>query len=101
MSWLWRGGAEPREIPQWAYTYLVTTLKVEPDHLSRLKCVEQVNFEGDIPVNLIRIFDPWALAENTGIKDFASLDRYPELILYEGYMEKESGRIRIARGIAD
>ena len=95
MTYLWQGGAGPRDIPQWAYRYLVTTLKADPDHLTPLKCVEQVNFEGAVLLNLIRVFDPNAVREAGQIKDFASLDQYPDLILYEGYMREGSGKVHI------
>ncbi len=94
MNWLWWGGERPRDVPQWAYTYLVPNLKVDSDRLSQLKCVERVNFEGDTVVTLIRIFDP-IVVKPALIKDFASLDEYPEAIKYEGYMEKKSGRVHI------
>ena len=96
VTWLWLGGEGPKEIPQWAYLYLVTTLNVDPDFLGPLKCVEQMNFEGDRLLNLIRIFDPTPVRETVRIKDFASLDRHPDLILYEGYTEKGSGKVHIA-----
>ena len=96
MSWLWLSKEGPGGMPIWAHMYLVTTLEVANDErLSQLKCVEQLNFEGDVLLNLIRIFDPKTVPEATRIKDFTSLDQHPELILYEGYMEKESGRVHI------
>lgn len=93
MTRLWRGGGEPRDIPQWAYLYLVTTLKVDPDQLSQLKCVEQISFEGNRLVSLIRIFDPKAVPGTAKIEGFTSLDQHPDLIIFEGYKEKESGRV--------
>lgn len=94
MMWLWRGGEGPKGIPDWAYTYLVVVLKVDPDRLSLLKCVEQLDYLEKRPVNLIRIFDPEA-AQRVEIKDFASLDQHPELILYEGYKGIEGEEIEI------
>ena len=100
MTWLWRDGGNPRDIPQWAYRHLVIALKVDPDYLSQLKCVEQVNFDGDVLLNLIRIYDPKAVEKSTQLKDFTSLDQHPELILYEGHMEKRSGRIHIVSRVS-
>lgn len=99
MNRLWVGGEGPRDMPQWAYMHLVTVLKVDPDSLSRLQCVQQVDYQGDVLVNLIRIFDPRLAGETIRIKDFASLDEHPELILYEGYMEKVSGKVHLAPGV--
>jgi hypothetical protein len=46
------------------------------------------------PVALIRIFDPDA-ARSAEIRDFASLDQHPELILYEWHRETQGGEIEI------
>ena len=94
MTWLWHNGEDPRDIPQWAFRHLVVVMKVDPDRLSLLKCVEQMDFLENRPVHLIRIFNPDA-ARGVEIRDFASLDRYSELILYEGYRDTESGEINI------
>ena len=94
MTLLWRGGEGPKAIPQWAYAYLVVSLKADPDRLSLLKCVEQLDYLENRLVTLIRIFDPGA-ARSLEIRDFASLDQRPELILYEGYREMQSGEIEI------
>jgi hypothetical protein len=95
MTLLWKGGEGPRDIPHWAYLYMVTILKVDPDQLSQLKCVEQMGFYGDILVNFIRVFDAEQAKGTTEIRNFASLDHHPNLILYEGYMEKGSERVVI------
>lgn len=94
MKWLWRGGEGPQEMPQWAYRHLVVVLKADPDRVSLLKCTEQIDFLENRPVHVIRIFDP-TRAQQGEIKDFSSLDRYPNLILYEGHMDMESGEITI------
>lgn len=100
MKWLWQGGSDPKDIPQWAYMHLVTVLKVEPELLTNLKCVEQINFDGNVLLNLIRIYDDRAMKEMAiEVEDFTSLDEHPKSILYEGYKEKESERVYIRRGI--
>jgi len=93
MKWLWIGGEEPKDMPQWAYHHLVTALGVDPDLLVKLKCVEQISFFEGSPVIQIRIFDPDLAQEMNKIGDFASLDAYPDLILYEGQLEKKHGKI--------
>ena len=94
MTWLWRNGEDPRDILPWAYVHLVVVMKADPDRLSLLKCVEQIDYLEERPVHLIRIFDP-AAARGVEIRDFSSLDRYPELIVYEGHRDMESGEISI------
>lgn len=97
-TWLWRGGEGPRDITFWAYRHLVTVLGVDPDVSSTLKCVEQMGYVEDSLVQLIRIFAPEGKQQLERIRDFASMDSCPELILFEGYMEKSTGRITIFKG---
>ena len=95
MPWLWQGSEEPKDIPQRVYAYLVITLKVDPDHLRGLKCVQKMNYVGSVLVTLIRIFNPREAQRNGMIIDFASLDQHPEFIVYEGCIEKRSGAMHI------
>lgn len=100
MKWLWSGGKGPRDVPEWAYYYLVRTLNLNPDLFTPLKCVCQLDYiEGKL-VDLIRIYDPAAAVKTTLVKDFASLDEHPKLIMYEGFVEKETGTVRIMAGAA-
>jgi hypothetical protein len=62
--------------------------------LNLLKCVEKLDYLEKRPVALIRIFDPDA-ARSAEIRDFASLDQHPELILYEWHRETQGGEIEI------
>ena len=94
MRWFWKGGGDPREIDEWAYRHLVLTLKCDPDRVSSLKCVDQADYIDGRPLHLIRIFDPQA-AREFEIRDFSSLDEHPELILYEGQWDMESGEMSI------
>lgn len=94
MAWLWIGIERPHLIPEWASDYMVGTFKGCPPNLL---CVEQITFERGSLVNLIRIFDPGAVPQDTEIENFISFDEHPELILYEGYREGKSGKVQIAR----
>jgi len=89
----WLGGDGPKDIPGQVYLHLLTILKVPPENLAGLRCVQQAGFWEDKPVTFIRIYDPRASEEAWRIKDFASLDQHPELILYEGYWETGSDRV--------
>jgi len=97
MNLLWLGGKGPTDLPDWLYRHLVTVMKVDPDELILLKCVQQVNFVAMTPASLIRIFHSAKVPPDTRIKDFTSLDMHPELILYEGHRELESGQIHLIR----
>lgn len=100
MDLLWLGGEGPKDIPPWVYVYLVTTLKVPPDNLASLRSVQKTGFWDSKPVTFIRIYDPLTSEEARQVKDFSSLDQHPELVLYEGYWEKESDRVFLERRVA-
>jgi hypothetical protein len=95
MDWLWYSREAPKNLPQWIYSYLVVHKGANVDDLVRLKCVEATGFEGEIPVTFIRIFHPESAEKIGGIRDFAALDRHPELILYEGLRDEKTNRIEI------
>ena len=97
-AWLWRGGEGPRDLPHWAYKHLVTVLNMDPDFSGTLKCVEQLGYVENTLVSLIRIFAPEMDQPPEKTKDFASLDQYPELILFEGYQEKGTERVVLFKG---
>ncbi|MFC2001542.1 hypothetical protein ACFLUZ_03440 [Chloroflexota bacterium] len=100
MDLFWLGGEGPKDIPSWIYMYLVTTLEVLPENLAELRSVQRTGFWESKTVTFIRIYDPQASEEARQVKDFTSLDQYPELILYEGYWEKGSNRVYLERKAA-
>ena len=97
MDLFWLGGEGPKEIPSWAYLYLVTTLKVPAENLTGLRSVQKIGFWDGRPVTFIRIYDPRTSEEAWQVKDFTSLDQHPELILYEGYWEKSTNFVLLER----
>jgi hypothetical protein len=95
MDLFWLGGEGPRDIPAAVNMYLLTTLKVPWENLTGLRSVQKVGFWDDKLVTFIRIYNPLASEEASQVKDFTSLDQHQELILYEGYWEKDSNRVFI------
>ena len=89
----WRGGEASCDIPQWAYRHLVVNLRIDPNQLTHLECVERYGLESGTVVHYIRIFSPTKVGETIEIRDFTALDQHPELILHEGYMELKSGEV--------
>jgi hypothetical protein len=91
----------PKELPDRVGRHLVTQLKEDPDWVWSLKCtlrlrsVEKNVFE-------IRIFNP-ATAEREGVSvvDFNSLDDYPELILFSGSFNKNTGSVQLEKTMLD
>ena len=87
---------KPKDLPTQVGMHLVTQLKLDPDWVWSLKGVvrpatEKQNFE-------IRIFDPKeAVISDAKIRNYNSLDDYPEMILFEGCFKKNSGWVDIKR----
>ena len=100
MDLFWLGGQGFKDVPHWAYLYLVTTLNVPSENLVGLRSVQKVGFWDGKLVTFVRIYDPRASEQTLQVKDFTSLDLHPELILYEGYWEKVSDRVFLERRAA-
>jgi len=87
---------KPKDLPDRIGIYLVTQLKLDPDWVWSLKGVvrptkEKHNFE-------IRIFDPKeAVVSDVIVGDFNSLDNCPEMVLFEGCFNKDTGWVDIKR----
>jgi hypothetical protein len=96
MSWLWIGGNGPTGLPQAVYSYLVLTLKADPDSVGRLKYVQQAGFVNRKSAVLMRVFDPVEAEKVVVVKDFASLDHHPEVVRYEGYVKNGDGKVHLA-----
>jgi hypothetical protein len=82
---MWYDPSKPRDLPQWAHLHLVTVLKIDPDTLAGLKCAERPDYEDDIPVMRVRLYEPDTAPAGSRITSYESLDQHPHLILYEGY----------------
>jgi hypothetical protein len=87
---------KPKDLPDRIGIHLVTQLKQDPDWVWTLKGVvrpttEKQNFE-------IRIFDPEeAFLSDIIVTDFNALEDFPELILFEGYFNENTGWVDIKR----
>jgi hypothetical protein len=88
MDLFWVGGEGPKDIPSWVYVYMLTTFKLPPEALTNLRSVQKTGFQDSKPVTFIRIYDS-TNDEALKIKDFNYLDKYEQLILFEGYWEKD------------
>jgi hypothetical protein len=87
---------KPKDLPNRVGIYLVRDLKLDPDWVWTLKGVvrpttEKHNFE-------IRIFDPKeTVIRDAIVTDFNALDAFPEMILFEGCFNKDTGWVDIKR----
>jgi hypothetical protein len=87
--------AAPREIPGPVQNYLVVERKMDPDLVKLLKAVIRKSETGEAPLN-IRVFDnSEAIAKKVQVKDYASLDEHPDLMLYEGWFDERSKQVKL------
>lgn len=87
---------KPKDLPTRVGIHMITQLKLDPDWVWSLKAVvrpmaEKHNFE-------IRIFDPKeAVISDVIVRDFNTLDDFPEMILFAGCFNKNKERVDIKR----
>ncbi len=87
---------KPKDLPERVGIYLVTQLKLDPDWVWSLKGA--VRPTTDKHIFDIRIFDPKeAVISDAVINNYDALDRYPEMILFEGSFNKGTGWLDIKR----
>jgi hypothetical protein len=80
----------PKDIPELAGRYLVVGLQQNPDWVWKLKGVVRPHPENK---NLfdVRIFDEARVQQSKAkIKDYTTFDEYPDLVLFEGWFNKQS-----------
>jgi len=85
----------PKGIPELVGRHLVVELKQNPDRVWNLKGVVRPRSEGKDCFDL-RVFDAAQVATKAvKVKDYNSLNEYPDLILYEGRFDKKSMKVQI------
>ena len=91
----WHSGNARRLSPQ-VKAYMERKFDLIPEYLQQLRCFEHQGVFKEKPVTYLRIFSPWRTKER-GVNPmaYADLDRYPELILYEGHIA-ENGEVYVA-----
>jgi hypothetical protein len=68
---------------------------MDPDLVKLLKAVIHKSETGEAPLN-IRIFDnSEAIAKKVQVKDYASLDEHPNLMIYEGWFDERSKQVKL------
>lgn len=85
---------KPKDLPTGVGRFLVVDMKLDPDWVWNLKSVsapreDRSSFD-------IRIFDEAeASAKDVWIKDFATLENHRDLILFEGWYDKNTWKMDI------
>ncbi len=86
---------KPKDIPEPVGRYLIVELGQNPDWVWHLKGVVRPRQEEKDRYD-VRVFDERkGVEKNVMVKDYTSLDEYPELILYEGWFDKGSYTVHI------
>jgi len=86
--------AGPTTIPEPVARYMVVELEEEAEWVWYLKAVERscpgIRYDYDV-----RVFQTQkVLAENVQVRNYGSLDKYPELIVLQGTYNKKTGEVR-------
>ncbi len=89
--------SKPRDLPERVGMYLVTQLKLDPDWVWDLKCVMRPK-ANEMKVFEIRIFNPaTAAGKGVNVSNFNTLDQYPDLILFHGSFNKNTGSVDVEK----
>jgi hypothetical protein len=87
---------KPREIPEVVGRYLVAELGKDPDWVWTLKGVLRRKSDRKDCFEF-RVFDNNKVAaRGVPVRDYTSLDGHPELVLFEGWFDKNSYVVQIA-----
>jgi hypothetical protein len=88
----------PKGIPDLAGRHMVVEEKKDPNWVWNLKGV--VRPSGKKEAFYCRVFSEAQVAQaGVNVKDWTSLDDHPDLILWEGYFDKETNTVRPERFI--
>jgi hypothetical protein len=88
---------KPKDLPNRIGIHLVTNLNQDPDWVWTLKGALRKKLDEKHTFD-IRVFDPKeVLKKGVTITDFNSLDQYPEMILFEGWFNKDAGFVKIEK----
>jgi hypothetical protein len=81
------------------WNYMKKQLKLKEDQILKMRMARCPAKSKGRPTTVVRFFDPEkAQGKGLTINDYASLDEYPELILYDGYhVQGKDGEIIIEK----
>jgi len=86
----------PKEIPELVGRYMVVQMQKNPDWVWKLKGVVRPTEKKK--AFYCRVFDQGqTTAAGVSVKDWTSLNEHPELILWEGYFDKETLEARLVK----
>jgi hypothetical protein len=86
---------EPQKIPEMVGRYLIDNLKMDIVWVLDLKAVIRQRAGGK-PGFDIRVYDALEMSEKkVQVKDYTSLDGRPDLILYEGWFDRQTKQLEL------
>lgn len=86
---------EPKKIPEMVGRHLIDKLKMDVVWVWNLKAVVRNRAEGK-PGFDIRVYDEREMADKkVKVKDYTSLDERPDLMLYEGWFDRQTKQIAL------
>ncbi|MDP2646997.1 MAG: hypothetical protein Q8P24_18830 [Desulfobacterales bacterium] len=86
----------PKGIPEPVGRFLVVYLKKDPDWVWKLMSVVRPRGAAKHAFD-VRVFDEnQTRSKKVDIRDYNSFDAHPELILFEGWYDKQSMKVEIA-----
>jgi hypothetical protein len=84
---------KPRELPSDLGKYLVVNLQYDPDWVWQLRVVTDLPKDGTVS---FRVYDPASAAmQGQAIKDYTSLEGQRGLILFDGWLRKQSRELQV------
>jgi hypothetical protein len=89
-----------KEIPGGAWGHLISAHKMDGGILSDdIRCVEREGFlEGKGKVRFLRVFKLSEIKkEGITVDGWATFDQYPQLILFEGYLQENTNEATLER----
>jgi hypothetical protein len=88
---------KPQEMPQALGMYLVTRLNQNPDIIWKCKAA-LLPREGSKTQFAVRIFNPVAVNDRgVRVVNYNSLDEAPDLILFQGAYDQQSGKVELSK----
>lgn len=91
-----QGLPKPKDLPEAVGRHLVVDLKMEPDWIWSLKAVMRRHETENRDVRDIRIFSPTQTdGAGVSVRNYLSLDDYPDLILYEGWVNTKTNQLKL------
>jgi len=87
----------PKDIPDIVGGHLVSDLNQNPDWIWKLKAVVRQRQESKSAFD-VRVFDDAeATAGKVKVQDYATLDEHPELILFDGWFDKDARQVQLEK----